>query len=426
MKPRIFLASANSPHGIWRNERNFNCMVGKHVHSSVVAVLAWICLSARGVTGEQAADARAHDADVAEVEDRVSDAFFDGLEWELIYTGEVLRNIRGGADRGGAYRGDLSLYLSLSTEEAGWWDRGEFFLHAQEQHGNGITDRYVGDFQVLSNIDADDFVQVSEVWYRHVSSGGRFWLKAGKQDATADFAYTLFGGEFINSSPGFSPTIPLVTYPDPDWGVAMEVTLSRRLAVRAGVYQGRPDGGRSIGATARGLYGPMLMVESSLEVTLWEHPAELRLGYWYNGDRFDRLDGAGKSNGASGIYAVWDQLFYRENSEVEDRQGAGIFLQYGYTGGHELEAAMYFGAGFQWIGAISGRDMDVAGLGLFRVEFNPEAGFPRSAETVLEVFYEIQVTHRLLVKPDIQLISNPGGTDNETAVAGGVRWEIVF
>ncbi len=401
-------------------------MVRTQVKSKVVAALTWFCVSFRGIAAECGGADCIGTEYMAEANDDAPDLPLGGVEWDLIYTGEVLRNFSGGIDRGGAYRGDVSLYLSLSTEEAGWWDRGEFFLHVQQEHGNGITERKVGDFQVLSNIDADDFSQLSEVWYRHVSSGGRYWLKAGKQDAAADFAYTLFGGEFINSSPGFSPTIPLVTYPDPDWGVAMEVSLSRRIAVRAGVYQGRPDGGRSVGATMRGLFGPMLMVESSFDFTLWENPGELRLGFWYNGDTFQHLDGAGVSNGASGMYAVWDQLFYRENREVDDGQGAGFFVQYGYTGGQVLEAEMYFGTGFQWTGAVPHRDSDVAGVGLFRVEFNPAAGFARSAETVLEAFYEIQVTDRLFIKPDIQLISNPGGTGNETAVAGGVRWEFVF
>ncbi|MBW1888858.1 MAG: carbohydrate porin [Deltaproteobacteria bacterium] len=93
-----------------------------------------------------------------------------------------------------------------------------FFLHLQEQHGQGITNEHVGDFQVLSNIDDDDFKQISEFWYKHTLLDDRLWIKLGKMEANADFAFVDNGTEFINSSPGFSPTIPLVTYPNQDWG----------------------------------------------------------------------------------------------------------------------------------------------------------------------------------------------------------------
>lgn len=349
------------------------------------------------------------------------------LDWELVYTGEMLRNFTGGITQGSAYRGDLSLYMSVNTEAAGWWRNGEFFLHAQQQHGNGITENEVGDFQVLSNIDADDFIQLSEIWYKHSFFNHKLSIKAGKQDANADFAYTEFGGEFINSSPGFSPTIPLVTYPDPGLGVVMEVVLSRHLAIRSGVYQGRPDGGRSIGNTVDGLFGPMLMIEPSFSFAIRDYPGQFRIGYWYNGDTFEHLDGAGESSSASGIYAIWDQLFYRENPALDESdQGAGFFIQFGYTGRKAIEAKTYFGAGFQWAGAIPHRDRDIVGLGLFYVHFNPAAGLEKSFELTIETFYEIQLWHSLYIKPDIQLIMNPGGSDNDTAIVGGIRWGYTF
>lgn len=161
-----------------------------------------------------------------------------GLSAGFVYTGEYFDNLRGGINTSGAgeYRGDLSIYLELDTETAGWWDGGTFFAHLQEQHGQGITEDHVGDFQVLSNIDAGDFKQVSELWYRHGFLDNAYWIKVGKMEANEDFAGMDFGTEFIHSGAGFAPTIPLATFPDQDWGIVFGASPVDWLSVNAGLY----------------------------------------------------------------------------------------------------------------------------------------------------------------------------------------------
>lgn len=376
-----------------------------------------------------------------------------GVGMELIYTAEYFANQRGGRKEGGAYRADLSLILEVDTEAAGWWKNGEFLLHVQGQHGEGITDGFTGDFQVLSNIDADDFFQISEIWYKHYFMNRRLSLKVGKIESNADFAFVDYGGEFINSSPGFSPSIPLVTYPDQDWGVVLGIDAADWFSMKAGVFQGDPDGGRSIGATIDGLRGPMAMIESAFHFEIKGRAGHLRIGSWWNGTDFERLEPSeeelksfdrlaqsrtrlrriepeeepGSRGEAYGFYVMWDQDLYRENRDEEDGgQGIGLFAQYGWSDDRVIEAEQYFGVGLQWTGAIPTRDEDVLGLGVFHVEFSGEAGFEKANETVFELFYKAQLTPWFNVKPDIQYIANPGGTRNDDALALGARVEISF
>ena len=43
---------------------------------------------------------------------------------------------------------------------------GKFFLLGQNTHGRGLTDNFVGDTQVLSNIDSfRNITRVSEYWW---------------------------------------------------------------------------------------------------------------------------------------------------------------------------------------------------------------------------------------------------------------------
>ncbi|MEW6234612.1 MAG: carbohydrate porin [Candidatus Omnitrophota bacterium] len=350
-----------------------------------------------------------------------------GLSYELVYTGEYFGNVSGGWKRGGEYRGDLSLFLELDTETAGWWNGGTFFVQLQEQHGKGITNDYVGDFQVLSNIDADEFAQVSEFWYRHDFFDGKLWFKLGKQEANADFACADYACDFTNSSGGFHPTIPLTTFPDQDWGAVMGIAPVDWFSMNIGVYQGRPDGGRSIGNTLDRFYGPMVMAEPAFHYSIADHRGHFRVGAWWNGDKVEKLSTTGVFAERYGVYLTWDQEVWRENpADEEDKQGIGVFAQHGWTPEDRSEANHYLGGGMQWIGPIPGRDEDILGLGVFQVLFSEEAGLPKDGETAIELYYLYQMTGWMNLKPDMQYIVNPGGDGKPDALAIGMRWQILF
>lgn len=360
----------------------------------------------------------------------IPDALEDnGLSYEFIYTGEVFCNVRGGLNTSGTteYRGDISLFLKLDTAAAGWWENGLFFVHFQHQHGRGITGEHVADFQVLSNMDADDFTQLSEFWYEHWFLDERLRAKAGKMEANADFAFVDFGGEFINSSPGFSPTISLVTYPDQDWGIVVGAYPLDWISMNVGVYQGRPDGGRSLSNTTDSLYGPLVITESAFHYTVAGLSGDIRFGGWWNGDRFDTIQTNATREDYTesyGAYLTWDQAVWNEPDTSD--QGIGIFAQYGWSSPDRSEAHQYFGGGVQWTGALSTRDGDIADLGIFHVDFTNSAGFLDSGETVYELFYKAQIVGWMAVKPNVQYIASPGGAGLDDALALGVRWELVF
>jgi porin len=354
-----------------------------------------------------------------------------GLDLELAYTAEVFRNTHGGIQTGDSeeYRGDISLFLSLDTRKAGWWHDGDFFVHLQQQHGDGITRDHVGDFQVLSNIDADDFAQVSEAWYRHRFPDDQAWVKVGKQDATADFVAPAYGVEFIHSSPGYSPTIPLVTYPDPDWGIAVGAQVRPWLSLKAGLYQGRPDGGRAIGNTLDSLHGPMVLLEPGFHYAIGDRAGALRLGGWWNGDSFEQLDKNDPSPGEKaesyGWYLTWDQHLWPDGASM-DGKGIGVFGQYGWAPEDRSEAEHYLGAGLSWTGAVPTRDDDALGLGVFHVVFSDEAGFKKDSETAIELFYRVQLFRWLSIKADVQCIFHPGGSSNPYALPVGLRMDVRY
>ncbi|MHC4250282.1 MAG: carbohydrate porin [Planctomycetota bacterium] len=350
-----------------------------------------------------------------------------GGMFDLVYTAEGFANTRGGLNTDGAheYRGDLSLTVEMDTATAEWWEGGSFFLHVQSQHGNSLTNEHIGDFQVVSNIDADDFTQVSEFWYRHSFADDRFWVKIGKQDATAEFAAPEYGGEFISSSPGFAPTIPMLTFPDPDLGFAMGVRPREEFSLSVGAYQGRPDADRSFGQALDALSVPLVLVEPAFHYAINGSPGHLRIGYWLHADRAERFDGTGDEERSQGWYVTWDQQL-STGPGGEEGQGLGCFAQYGWAPADRSEAASYVGGGIQWVGPSPSRGDDVLGFGIFSVRFSDEAGFAETSETIMELFYKLQLTESISAKLDTQYIANPGGTSNDGALATGIRVEVSF
>ncbi|MBN2109297.1 MAG: carbohydrate porin [Deltaproteobacteria bacterium] len=355
-----------------------------------------------------------------------------GLSFEIVYLQDMFWNTRGGINTkdSGEYPRLLGLHLELDTAKAGLWENGAFFLSLEHYSGKSPSN-HAGDWQMLDNIDSDRMNQVSEFWYRHAFLDNKLWLKLGKMEANADFSYIETGIEFINSSAGLIPTVPIPSYPDQDWGAVLGVDPADWFGWKAGIYQAEIDGSRSVGHTIDQLRGPMLIVEPSFKYKLGELPGMLSIGSWWNGRDFEayhRYKTRHETHGkAWGFYGFWEQQLWKENPGAQDcKQGIGLFAQYGWAPKDRFEVEDYAGGGLRWQGAIPGRDDDVLGLGAFNVYFSDRAELKNHSETAVELFYKGQLTGWLAVQPDLQYITNPGGDIDKNALVLGCRAEFVF
>ncbi len=354
-----------------------------------------------------------------------------GLALHCDYYGEVFWNLHGGIETsgGGAYQGLFDLWLAVSTEPAGLWKGGLLFFLLQQKHGEGITLDAVGDFQVLSNMDAHGFTQISELWYRHSFLDGRVWIKVGKQDANQDFAGVEYGEEFINSSAGFSPTIPLASYPDQDLGIVLGIIPAPWFSLNLGAYNGDPHGNRGLKGAFVDLSGPMILAEPAFHYRLGRRQGHIRAGGWFNGTDVhspDETDPHPETYGrAYGWYLTWDQEIWRKRPESDAQaQGIGLFGQYGWAPPDRSAAEHYVGGGIRWAGMLPCRNEDIAGLGVFHVRFSDEFHAAKGTETAVEAFYLVHVLGCLFLEPDLQYIIHPGGTERPDALAVGLRWRL--
>ena len=344
------------------------------------------------------------------------------------------RNFRGGLDTAGSANPHLfDLNLTLDTEKAFGLTGGTLFADFQNQSGTSISDE-VGDFAGVDNIATDGRTQLSEIFYGQDLLDGRLTVRVGKIDSNADFAVAVNALEFVNSSPGQSPTIFVMNaYPDGAFGAEVFVTPTPSFYVKAGIFDGAAQEGIETGDKGpRTLFGKpadlFLIAQTGFE---WSGGAaglagRAGVGYWYGTGTFDRFAG-GTRDGTGGPFFVLDQTLYRENpADAEDAQGVGVYLQYGYADPSVSETDHHGGAGVVWTGLLPGRDADVIGVGASYVHLSGAAGFEDDAEIAVEAFYRLQLTPWFAVKPDVQYVINPGGAGLADAVVGTLRLEMAF
>lgn len=362
---------------------------------------------------------------------------FGGVTGEYIYTGEVFLNARGGIATANStrYRGNLDVVVQVDTQKQQLWDGGRFFIYGQSNHGRSISEDYVGDYQILSNIDPSpkvEIAQVSEYWWRQDFADGNVGFKAGKQDANADFGFADLGGDFINSSFGLVPTVPLPTFPNPGLGLACFCHLHDHALISGGVYDGLPDGGQW-GFSDLGEYGSMSLAQLELrQPEDWGNglAGTLRIGGWYHSgdpaeivvDPHPRLLGHNY-----GAWATFDKMLVSETGVDGDGQGLGMFGQFGWAPDDRNLVDQHYGGGVLYRGPIEGRDLDVVGLGVTSVLYGSPARqhFGLTYETVTETFYKAYLTDFVALQFDLQYVTNPGGAYPDS-IAPGVRFEVVL
>lgn len=356
-----------------------------------------------------------------------------GLSIQASYTREWSSVLAGGISRQSTTRALFDVNATLDFQKMLGWDGATLFVDFYSISGESVSED-AGDFQGLSNLENDAVRdQIGELWLEQVLLDGKLRFKVGKVEANSEFAFVDAAADFINSSAGFTPTIfTFPSYPDPSTAIVVQAFPDERLSLSLGLF----DGSAAVDGVPTGHRGPstffdddrsddyFLIGEAGYTWTLGEtRDGRIAGGAWHHTGEFTTFDDQDQS-GTTGFYAVVEQrLTNRENS---DDGGWYTFAQLGWADPDVSDAEYFAGAGLTTQGTFPGRDDDAAGAYLSWVGLSDEAGYSDN-ELALELFYRWQLTPWASVKPDLQVIVNPGGdSDVDNAVVGSIRVEIAF
>jgi len=335
------------------------------------------------------------------------------------YIGDVVSNFSGGIKTGTTYLGLANIKAGFNTETANWWKGGKMFVNVANTHGGEPSATIVGDFQGISNIEAGNLSFLYELWYKQKL--GNVDTTVGLQDLNADFASNENGTIFTNSSFGIQSSIadnvaPPI-FPLTALGANLKWNISDSFVWEAAVFDGTPDDFQTnpyntnwkLSKNQGFLTVTELQVRKSL---LSGRTGNFKVGIYYH--QHNDTIAVEQKNG--GFYFTGDQQISNKLS---------VFSQIGISPKKMNKNNRYFSIGLNCKSPLDKRPNDQAGIAIAYAGIDANKV---GSETALELSYQYVITKNIYLRPDIQYIINPAGTEVKlkNALVGFLRFGVEF
>ena len=324
----------------------------------------------------------------------------DPFSFEGAYVGDAYYNMTGGLKTGGGFMGMGNIKIGFDTGAAQWWRGGSFFVNGASIHGRSLTESYLGDMQVASNIDAGEHAYLHELWYRQQLGPVSFTL--GLQDLNAEFMVSEGAGEFVNSSFGVPPVIatgiPVPIFPLTGLGLSARWDISEKWAVQGVLFDGNQTAFEHNPHNIHWRFGKDDGVLTMGEV---HYDGRFKLGAYYH-----------SADDNYGFYALADQ-------PLTDR--LNLFGQLALAPKSKNDNNYSLGLGANWFAA------ERHALGLAVTHAGLHAA-DHKHETAVELYYKYTLGDNIALQPDFQYIVNPSGAETrlDNALVGMLRLHINF
>ena len=363
------------------------------------------------------------------------------VEIALGVTNIYQQNVRGGLStsrRAGRYTGSYDLEISANLQNLLGIECGSLYTHIEGgwPDTEGIDGTSVGSaFGVNADAIGDHPMDVAELFYEGPLFDENLTLMIGKIDFTWVFDITAYAddetSQFLNAALVDDPTIP---FPDYSLGVVVSANLAESLYLMGGMADAqaqRDTAGFTTAFDGKSYYFYILEtgVTPELDLANGPMPGAYRVGLWGDPQPKAHADAGATYRNDVGFYISCDQMLTRESSDVQDCQGLGMFLRYGYADSKRNDIANFWSVGFQYQGLVEGRDNDVLGVGFAQGIFSNKASstYTDDHENAFEFYYSTQFTPWASISPSIQYITNPGGDRAlSDALVMGVRAQMIF
>ncbi len=345
---------------------------------------------------------------------------------EFGYIGDFLHNASGGIRAGSAYLQNIDATVTFDLGRIFGPRAGRMFAYLLWNNAATFSDRYSGDTQVVSNIDAEQAFRLYEFWYQHPFSDG-LDLKFGLYDLNSEFDAVDSAGLFLNGSHGIVPTYSQTgergpsVFPFTSLSARLQWEIDNENIIRYALLDAVPDDPANPSATAIKLSsreGVLHAIEYTRE---FSGALRLGLGAFSYSAEFESLyetDAWGnpvRRGGNAGWYGFAEGMPY---ADAANRRTASVFVRYGTANGALNPFESYLGAGTD----------DQIGFSLAMARCGEDfraATSARSHETAIELTYLVQIHDRLRIQPDIQYVINPGADRTiENALVLGIRLEL--
>lgn len=385
------------------------------------------------------------------------------------YTSVLMDNFAGGLERGFFGAGVLELALTINTEQFIGLPGGTFF--ANYGYSNWLNSRFepsgrydpsgswVGSNGNFPPESSSTLNQLAQLFYSQSLFDDVFEIAFGKIDANAVFSSIPGAGGFQYSNASYPSTVEAYfpSYPEEATGLQASLDIGDHLSGHFGWF----DGSTAAFDPATGAVGPATgprglgsFFDNSghwFFITQWDvnwnidatRPGQFAVGGWLqSGTTATSGNSTTGVDDPSGFYVQAAQTIFAP-SETSAAEGGGVqlFSSIGWAPESKSAVGWSLTAGMSATGVIPTRPADALGIMGSASWYSDEPavylslrkdGTPGPSggiETMIELFYRVQLTPALWVQPGFQWIGSPGGGDPaplEDAVQGYFMVNIQF
>lgn len=372
------------------------------------------------------------------------------LSATVLYTGDLLWNVKGGARPGAMYWARLGLILDSDLEAALGWRGATAHLSLHALHGVGLGGDRVENVMTVSGFAAEPNLRLFNLWIEQ-RLAQRASLRLGQFTAAQEFMVSPTANLFVNGTfgwpAGFGANLPSggSAYPIAAPGARLRYQPTSSTTLMAAVFPGDPAGHGSGAPQRRDASGlnsfrlsgrPFVIAEAA-----WEGPAAaVKLGGWVHFDRFADVRpvppgaAAADHDGNSAVYGIIDARLW--TSRADPDRALNGFLRGSFSPSDRSRVDRYFDAGLSLTAPFASRPDDILGFAFAHARLQPDSSTPGAPgageEDVIEASYEAQLTKTIALQPDLQLVLHPNGgvggdgVSRRNAVVMGVRTQPRF
>jgi porin len=343
------------------------------------------------------------------------------MEWNLSYTCDVGRNFSGGIKRGNTYMGLFLGGISLYTDRI--WKGGTFTVQLMNSHGYCLSENFVGDVQIISNIENGNYTFMEEFYYHQDLS--KLSLTVGLQDLNAEFCVSEYSSNLTNSSFGIHISFPLnfaiPIYPKTAIAIAGQYHFTEKLTLHASLWDG--DAG-SLEDDPHNMHWTISKDDGFLTVEEMEYSSmsnrntSIKIGGLYHtNSSSDSTEENTLQNRNLSIYAIVDQTFF-----ATETKKIGAFVRVASFPTKTDYKTAYMGAGLSIAGLFTNKPADCFSLGYTYSRY-----YHSVYECDIECNYNLSIGNKICLQPTLHYIINPGAQrEYANAFAGFLRMTLTI
>ena len=371
-----------------------------------------------------------------------------GITPTASYTTQLLGNPTGGQSRGFTYSGTLQASIFWDLHKLLRIPGLSFNIGGAWSTGKNLSADYIGNsFTVQSAYTAPDNgtnnLSLGQVYLQQQLFDSSLVIAAGRLGPGNTFATMPVFNNYLNG--GIKAVIgslakndaTFTPYPPGlEWGTQAIYYLTPTFQLGAGVFNtnqssaGGGKGGLDF-AFQQGNRGVLSLVQANY---LFNHapedsglPGQYSLGGFYDGNRFTSLSNPNATeSGTYSVYGMFQQMVYRDGG-AGSQKGLTVWGETAIAPKSSVNTMPYFvGGGLSYQGLFPSRGNDIASAGVIWGTFSRYIP-GTTAETVIELNYQIILKRWLSITPDMQYVIRPSGRSAiGNALVLGAQVAIIF